>query len=115
MLLYHFSLHLDCTISNNMAKGIKRTRAVSHKKKKITAVQVKAEISKRKSSHLSTSPVAYKKNRDDCGIDNRLALLSAQKKKGNLLYAVGDSKVNLTFRPDLDNYTINQCSETLNR
>ena len=99
-----------------MAKGIKRTRAVSHKKKKITAVQVKAEITKRKSSHLCTSPVASKKNRDDCGIDNRLALLSAQKKKGDLLYAVGNSKVNLSLRPDLDNYTmmIPQISKEIN-
>ena len=48
-----------------MAKGIKRTRAVSHKKKKITAVEVKVEISKRKSPPLSTSPVVSKKKRDD--------------------------------------------------
>ena len=80
-----------------MAKGIKRTRAVSHKKRKITAVQVKTEISKCKSSLISASPVGSKKKRDDSGIDNRLALLSAQKKKGDLLYAVGDSKVILSF------------------
>ena len=48
-----------------MAKGIKRTRAVSHKKNKITAVEVKLEISKRKNPPLSTSPVASKKKRDD--------------------------------------------------
>ena len=77
-----------------MAKGIKRTRAVSHKKNKITAVEVKLEISKRKNPPLSTSSVASKKKRDDCGVDNCLALLSAQKKKGDLLYAVGESQVN---------------------
>ena len=116
MLLYHFTLHLDSSISNKMAKGIKRTRAVSHKKKKLTAVMVKAEIIKRKSSNLSTSPVASKKNRDDCSIYNRLVLLYAQKKKSDLLYAVGDLKVNLSFRPNLDNYTmmIPQISKEIN-
>ena len=101
-----------------MAKGIKRTCAVSHKKKKITAVEVKVEISKHKSPPLSTSPIVLKKKRDDCGVDNRLALLSAQKKKKkcDLLYTVGDSSVNLTFRTELDNFTwmIPQISKEIN-
>ena len=91
-----------------MAKGIKRTRAVSHKKNKALAVNVKLEYSKRKKATKPTSPIASKKTKktnDDSGVDNRLALLSTPKKKGDLLYAVGESKVNLSFRPELDNYT----------
>ena len=89
-----------------MAKGIKRTRAVSHKKKKALAVDIKLEYSKRQKASKPASPMASKKKSDDdSGVDNRLALLSTPKKRGDLLYAVGESKVNLSFRPELDNYT----------
>ena len=90
-----------------MAKGIKRTRAVSHKRNKVLAVDVKLEYSERQKASKPASHMASKKKKtnDDSGIDNRLALLSTPKKKGDLLYAVGESKVNLSFRPELDNYT----------
>lgn len=53
----------------------------------------------------SISPVALKKkNGNDCRVDNRLALLSTQKKKGDLLYVVGESKANLSFQVELDKY-----------
>ena len=91
-----------------MAKGIKQTRVVSHKKKKATAVEVKLEFSNRKRSTKHVSPVASKKkkNGDNDGVDNHLALSSTPKKKGDLLYAVGELKVNLSFRSEINNYTM---------
>ena len=91
-----------------MAKPIKRNRAVSHKKKKVTAVAIKKEIADKKRCAKPVSPVATKKKKtnDDSGVGNRLALLSSPKKKSDLLYIVGKAKVNLSFRKELDNYTL---------
>ena len=91
-----------------MAKPINRNRAVSHKRKNVTAVAIKKEMADKKRCAKPLSPAATKKKKtnDDSGVDNRLALLSSPKKKSDLLYIVGKVKVNLSFRKELDNYTL---------
>ena len=91
-----------------MAKSIKRSRAESHKKTQVLAIDIKKELAneKRCAKPLSSAATKKKKTNDNGGVDNRLALLSSPKKKSDLLYIVGKAKVNLSFRPELDNYTL---------
>ena len=66
-----------------MAKPIKQTRAVSHKKKNILSIAVKEDMADKKRCAVPISPTTKKKkkNDDNSGVDNFLALLSSPKRR----------------------------------
>ena len=78
-----------------MPKPIKRNRAVSHKRKNVSADVIKKEMAdkKRCANPLSPAHTKKKKSNDDSGVDNRLDLLSSPKKKSDLLYIVAKLKL----------------------